>query len=239
MKAGLDIGNTKSKLGLFMPDGRVEMETIDRSPQALHDKVQEYKIKDLIVTSVTQLLVEDEEVIRNLDSFIWLSDSTPLPISLAYLTPETLGRDRIATAVGASVLKPNEHSIIVDAGTCMTVDLLKKGKIFEGGYIAPGINMRWKAMNEYTANLPLVQNHEIRHIIGKSTHEALSIGGAMATVMELEGFLHRIKTELNPINVILTGGDGTFIADHIVSDVNHVPSLLMIGLREIQRYNAN
>lgn len=222
-----------------MPDGKISVHSIDRSPEALHDKISELKIKDLIVTSVTQLLVEDEEVIQNLDSFIWLSDSTPIPIQLSYNTPETLGRDRIATAVGASVLYPNSHSIVIDAGTCITVDVIKNGKIFEGGYIAPGINMRWKAMHEYTANLPLVQNGLTSDIIGKSTMEALSIGGAMTAVMELEGFIQRIKSTLNPINVILTGGDGTFISEQIVSEVDHVPFLLMTGLREIQRYNAN
>lgn len=237
MKAGLDIGNTRSKLGLF--DGEsIQMHHIGRQPEDLHQAIDQYGITDLIVTSVARDLIEDEILIQRLNSFIWLSHLTPLPISLEYTTPETLGRDRIATAVGASVLFPDENAIVIDAGTCTTVDVVENGKIFKGGYISPGIQMRWKAMHQYTAKLPLVKEWEPVDLIGKTTHEAMMLGGLMSMVMELEGFIQRMKNRYQLINVILTGGDGTIISENTVSEIDLCPNLLMEGLREIQRYNA-
>ena len=238
MQAGLDIGNTRSKLGLFHSNGDIEIIYLERNADALSAAVGDYHITDLIVTSVVDELIEDEALIQKLDSFIWLSHVTPLPIELSYDTPETLGRDRIATAVGASVLFPKSHSLVIDSGTCMTVDFVRDGKIFEGGYIAPGIRMRWLAMHDYTARLPLVKDMPEWRLFGKTTSEALGVGGFGSLVFELEGFIYRIKEEYKELNVILTGGDGTFIFENIVHKIHLQPNLLMEGLREIQRYNA-
>ena len=237
MKAGLDIGNTRSKLGLFHQDGSIEMVALTNNKDDIVSSVREHKISDLIVTSVRRDQIEDEILIQDLESFIWLSHVTPMPVTLDYATPETLGRDRIATAVGASALFPGRTSLVVDAGTCITVDLVTLGKIFSGGYIAPGIHLRWKAMHEHTAALPLIEEYPEPRLVGRSTAEAVGIGGAMTTILELEGYISRLTQDYGEINVILTGGDAEYIFSNTRTAIHLRPNLLMEGLREIQNYN--
>jgi type III pantothenate kinase len=237
MRAGLDIGNTRSKLGLFHGDGSIELISLTNDTEDIVSRVREYQVRDLIVTSVKREKIQDEILIQNLDSFIWLSHVTPLPITLDYSTPETLGRDRIATAVGAGTLFPGKTSLVVDAGTCITADVVTLGKIFSGGYIAPGIHLRWKAMHEHTAALPLIEDYPEPRLIGRSTAEAVGIGGAMTAILELEGFVHRLTADYGEINVILTGGDAEYIFRNTRTAIHLRPNLLMEGLREIQNYN--
>lgn len=241
MKAGLDIGNTRSKLGLYHEDGRIEVIGIDRTVEALTSQIEVYGITDLIVSSVSGALVDDVDWMHRLETFIWLSHHTPLPISLDYSTPETLGRDRIALAVGAYHLLPKEQlpALIIDAGTCMTMDILDQNHCFKGGVISPGIQMRLRAMNNFTDALPLVDLDDWTGPLGNSTKEAVLLGAAQGAVCEIEGFAGLLENEFSELNVILTGGDGPMIAKKLQRKIFLHPELLHIGLRETLKFNAN
>ncbi|MDX1684486.1 MAG: type III pantothenate kinase [Saprospiraceae bacterium] len=240
MKAGLDIGNSRSKLGLYFDDGTIETKEIERSPEAILKSVNKYAIEELIVSSVSGDLVDDVMLMKALRHFVFLTHHTPLPIVLKYETPETLGRDRMALAVGAwSINKKRSSSwLILDAGTCITMDVLNGEGEFLGGAISPGIAMRLKAMHTFTANLPFVNLKDWEDPIGRNTEEALIRGAAQGAVCEIEGYIERLKSELEDLNVILTGGDATFISKKINSKIFLQPDLLHVGLREILKYNA-
>lgn len=241
MQAGLDIGNTRSKLGLYFEDGTIQVKQIERTHDAIHAAIRQYEVDSLIVSSVSGDMVDDVQLMKSLNTFLFLTHHTPLPIQLQYDTPETLGRDRIALAVGAwshNERRPNPW-LIVDAGTCITLDILDENGSFLGGSISPGIAMRMKAMNTFTANLPLVSLENLDTQIGKSTKEALILGAAQGAVLEIEGFFGLMKQRFSGLNLMLTGGDAAYISDSISSKIFLQPNLLHEGLREILRYNAN
>lgn len=167
-----------------------------------------------------------------------LTAETKLPIEIGYKTPETLGRDRVAAVVGANALYPEMDNCVIDIGTCITYDVILRSKLYIGGNIAPGVELRLKSMNDYTANLPLVERGSLEGFIGKTTIEALQNGATIGTLLEIKSFIEGIQQKYSGINVILTGGDANFFAKKINSKIFVNPNLVLIGLNEIMNFNA-
>ena len=237
----IDIGNNRTKLGLFENANLVAKEVLitDRESKIL-EWLTNHQPKNIILSTVGQPLpVELEQQIRSSSLyFIKLSQDTPLPIQNQYQTPETLGKDRIAAVIGASVHFPQEHCVIIDAGTCITYEVLHARKGYLGGNIAPGLYMRYKAMHEFTANLPLVENEEVLHIIGYSTKSAMQNGGQLGCLYEIEGFVADMELKIGQLNVILTGGDADFFAKKMKRKIFVHHNLVLEGLNKILSYNV-
>lgn len=112
-----------------------------------------------------------------------------MPLNNCYETPQTLGNDRLACAVAASFLYPDENCLVIDAGSCITMDFIDKNKNYKGGSIDCGINMKYRALNNFTANLPLLEDKfEKVDIIGKNTNEAILSGIINGTIMTIRSF---------------------------------------------------
>lgn len=143
----IDIGNTLAKLVAFEGDTPVEEiktsnETLERLPEFVH----KYPFTQGIVGSVFGITAEAERQLNKLDiPLLYLNDRTPIPIVNDYRTPETLGTDRLAAAVGAYMQYPGNDILIVDAGTCLTYEFIDKSGHYKGGCISPGLQMRLKA----------------------------------------------------------------------------------------------
>lgn len=168
-----------------------------------------------------------------------LRHDMPLPIQLDYKTPETLGTDRIAVAVGALELFPNQNSLIVDVGTCMTIDLVSSDGIFRGGVISPGLKMRMKSMANYTSNLPDISDDWSslsKDLIGKSTKECLLSGSYWAMIHEINGMVQTLRTDFTTLNVILTGGDAHFFESNIKAHIFAGSKIVQTGLYRIWKY---
>jgi type III pantothenate kinase len=170
--------------------------------------------------------------------YLQLDHQTPLPIKNAYGTPETLGKDRLAAIVGARQLYPGENCLVIDAGTCITYDLLRADGVYLGGNISPGLAMRFKAMHAFTARLPLVEQGEIKDPIGQSTETAMRNGGQLGTVLEIEGFIRLFSDQFGSLRVIFTGGDADFFAKVLKIEIFVNPDLVLRGLNKILTYNA-
>ena len=168
-----------------------------------------------------------------------LTEKTPLPIDNQYGTPKTLGKDRIAAVMGAYRLFPNQNCLVIDAGTCITYDLLTKHKTYLGGNISPGIDMRLKAMHQFTAKLPLVERGQQERIWGTSTETALRNGGQFGALYELEAFIRVCKEKFDPLTVVLTGGDGNFFAENLKTKIFARPNLVEWGLLEIFQFSKS
>jgi type III pantothenate kinase len=237
----IDIGNNRTKLGLFEDANLVAKEVLSADQQTkILEWLTNHQPKNTILSTVGQPLpVKLEQQIRTLSLyFIKLSQDTPLPIQSQYQTPETLGKDRIAAVIGASVHFPNEHCVIIDAGTCITYEVLHARKGYLGGNIAPGLYMRYKAMHEFTANLPLVENEEVLQTIGYSTKSALQNGGQLGCLYEIEGFVADMELKIGQLNVILTGGDADFFAKKMKRKIFVHHNLVLEGLNKILSYNV-
>jgi type III pantothenate kinase len=157
-----------------------------------------------------------------------------------YKTPNTLGADRLAGAVGATVLFPDENNLVIDMGTCITLDFVNKDGEYKGGAILPGISMKFKALHTFTNKLPLLSTENLvdtANIIGNDTQSSIILGVINATCYELEGFVDRYIDTFGPINIIFTGGDAIYFEKR-VKFPNFVNSnLLLIGLNKILNYN--
>lgn len=237
----VDIGNTRAKIGLF--DGHILVEKWiweQWSPQAFVQLATNQKARNIILSSVAVSMPEPLERQLAQDFFyVPLSNLTPLPFSNQYHTPQTLGIDRLAAVAGALALYPGQHCLIIDAGTCMTLEVLTAQAEYLGGNIAPGIAMRLKAMHTFTAKLPEVSTGETAQWIGYSTESALKNGAQWGAAFEIEGSIARLQQDFSPLTVILTGGDAIFLAKMLKSQIFVHPDLVLIGLNKILNHNVN
>ena len=146
--------------------------------------------------------------------------------------------DRIAAAVGAYTKKPNKAHLVIDAGSCMTLDVIDKNGVFIGGNITPGMQMRIKAMNDHTDKLPIVPLRFNADLLGKNTKMALQNGAVRGTLFEIEAFIACANGQYPRININLTGGDANFLAKYLKSKILADPNLVFTGLNEIILHNA-
>ncbi len=238
MDAALDIGNTRSKCALFDGDD-IRVVLLDRNVSALTESIEKYEIRRLIVSTVAGDWVDEEAAVRALDFFLNLDHHTPLPITIDYETPETLGNDRVAACVGAAYTYPKQNNLVIDIGTCITLDVISADGTFLGGNIAPGVELRYRAMDEFTANLPLARREDANAgSLGKSTKGALALGGLIGVESELDGFISRLEGEIGNLNIILTGGDAAYFGNHLKSKIFVHPNLVLTGLGEILKFNV-
>ncbi len=236
----IDIGNTHYKIGLF--DGRKQV-WWDRWEEArssdLERLIKEHKVKRFTISSVGP---REEALIAALSvyaTYVPFSTMTAAGITNAYETPHTLGADRWAAVIGAKASFPDASCLIVDVGTCITYDLLTEGKRYEGGSISPGIQMRLKAMHQYTGRLPLAEwDRSLPIPEGKNTRDALLRGTLQGVVNEVMGFISLENKKNKALHVLLTGGDADFLMEQLknsifASQIRKDPYLVLKGLNEV------
>ena len=166
-----------------------------------------------------------------------LSHTTPMPITIAYATPESLGRDRIAAAVGAYTPGSDHAAMVIDAGTALTLDVVDCNGRFMGGNISPGISMRLRALNHFTQRLPLVEAAGDTPMAGYDTITAIRSGVVNGIVAEIDGFISAVADKFGVLDVYLTGGDAIFLANRLKSSIFVDENLLAKGLIRILKYN--
>ncbi len=242
----LDIGNTRKKAAV-VEDGKVlELHMLNEdAQQTIAAMCEQFSIKRAIASVVGRKPKWDEllppKVLENLHI---LSHKSLLPITIDYETPQTLGMDRVAAVVGARQLCSEGPLVVVDAGSCITIDLLDDTNCYRGGAILPGIGMRFKAMHDYTAALPLVElsAEELDGSIdtpmtGRSTRASMVSGVCNAVVYEIEVFMRDYKCTFPGIKLFLTGGNADFFAKRLFFPNFATPNLMCIGLDRILEMN--
>ncbi|MCG8329975.1 MAG: type III pantothenate kinase [Chitinophagales bacterium] len=241
MNLAIDIGNTRVKVGVF-DDARLEFYFVfdNISLEKINDLATNHKIENIIYSSVNNSFNTEE--IAKLSSnivFLELTSDTPLPIKNLYRTPKTLGKDRLAAVIGAWANFPGKDCLIVDVGTCITYDILQADGAYLGGNIAPGINMRLKAMHAFTARLPELETRTIsRQWIGDSTDTAMQNGAQVGALMEATAFIDYCEQRFGTLEVIFTGGDADFFANHLKRKIFVNQNLVLEGLNKILEYNV-
>ncbi|MBK8043499.1 MAG: type III pantothenate kinase [Haliscomenobacter sp.] len=240
MNLVIDIGNTRAKAALFDADRLVSRTSWPEVEIAgLAAFLTNQKVKSVILSSVRRAV--DPEIERKLEKtgrLVRFSHATPVPVQVAYQTPETLGLDRIAAAAGAFARFPDANCLVIDAGTCMTFEFVLSGGRYLGGNISPGLEIRLRAMAEFTASLPLAKLNEVDQWIGYSTDSALRNGAVLGAVMEIEGYIQRCEKEWGNINAVLTGGDALFLANPLKKKIFVHENLVLEGLNKILNHNV-
>jgi type III pantothenate kinase len=237
----IDIGNTRVKFACFKVDQMVffshchnnEMENIPNLVPEYH------RVSAAICVNTSQIHPGLFEKLESLPFFIKLSHETAVPVKNDYHAPKTLGMDRLAASVGAFRRFPDQNSIVIDMGTCITMDFIESGGIFKGGNISPGIQMRLEAMHRFTSALPLVDAILPSGLLGTSTITALQQGGVAGACREIDAFLSEAADTLGIVNVILTGGDAHIFESYTKKQIFVLPFLVLEGLNEILHYNVS
>ncbi|MBQ4367097.1 MAG: type III pantothenate kinase [Muribaculaceae bacterium] len=230
-------------MAFFIGAQLVATNRFDRTSTAMLERMfSNYKPDTVTLCNVTEGDTEIDNIVNNrCRRVLRLSHTTPLPIALGYLTPETLGRDRIATAVGAWTvaqrLAPGSDMLIIDAGTAVTYDLVTGAGRFVGGNISPGLEMRFKALHEHTGNLPLVSSNGAMPVVGYDTDTAIRSGVALGLLGEIRSHIADIRLSHPNLLVFVTGGDGKFLRNNLKSDFIYLENLLAEGLNRIFLYN--
>lgn len=191
-----------------------------------------------ILGAVRDLTPCEEEALAALKfPVLRFSSDTPVPISNRYRTPETLGRDRLAAVIGASSLKPGKDLLIIDAGTCITYEVIDARGNYWGGNIAPGMQMRLRALHEFTARLPLVDAEGEVPGMGYDTETAIRSGVLRGMKYEIEGYIKSLRSKFPHLLVFLTGGNNISFDSTITSSIFTDKFIVPRGLNKILDYN--
>jgi len=241
MNLVVDIGNTLLKLAVFDGGRLVAQQCVgELREETFAGLLGGARAARAVVASTRgEAPAIVEAVRRHTDYLLEFTPATPVPIGNAYPTSATLGRDRLAAAVGAATLYPRRNALIVDFGTAVTLDFVSADGVFRGGCISPGMAMRFRALHEYTAALPLCDATDSAELLGRTTDEAVRLGVMNSLAFEIEGYIARMQGEIEDLCVIFTGGDTNFFAKRIKNTIFANCNLVFWGLNRILEYNAS
>ena len=232
----IDQGNTFTKIALFEQNKLVSHLVIDTiNDHAIDAFISGHHIKRSIISSVKDQL--DHQLLKKYNLF-QLTHLTPVPLLLDYKTPETLGIDRIAAAVAAKIAHPKTNVLIIDMGTCITIDLVNQEGNYLGGSISPGLKMRFEALNHFTGRLPLVKlKKEHLKLTGDSTESSIMSGVHNGVQHEIKGLINDYMAQYSDLKIVLTGGDAELFDIEPKNCIFADKFLVLKGLNEILNYN--
>jgi type III pantothenate kinase len=238
MNIVIDVGNTRSKAGLFLED-RLEKIVSFVSTEELKAFLLNNFFECMLISSVGAPASEIAGWATGVEKKWILTHELPLPIQNKYATPETVGVDRIAAACGAWSLFPGCDCLVIDAGTCITYEIIDRQAAYWGGAISPGLEMRLRAMHKFTARLPLVTINQQVNMVGNSTESCLQSGAWFGAISEIEGMIEKYRQKYPELKVILCGGDAPLFENQLKPTIFAAPDLVLMGLNRILRYNAS
>jgi type III pantothenate kinase len=240
VQLAVDIGNTRVKCGLFNAHEALEEFVSDKEPVYVIKDIYEQNqgIKAIIISSVRKSVDAELIPIPETIHHVVLDSDTPLPFTNLYKSPKTLGRDRIAAIAGAVVQHPLKNCLVIDVGTCLTMDIVNGKGEYLGGSISPGIKLRLTSMHVGTANLPQIDfDGLLPEQIGTNTEDCMKSGAVNGMLNEIRGTISVLQNQFDGLQVLLTGGDAKLFENELKSGIFANPNLVLQGLNEILLYN--
>ena len=233
-----DFGNTRKKAVVF--NGKKISQGIvlkDDSLETISDLINRIQPQKSILSSVINHNVSIEELLSSKTKFHRLNHLSKLPFTTPVGKPETIGADRLALAAAAVKFYPKKNNFIIGLGSCITYNFINKYHEFLGGAISPGMEMRLRSLNQFTAKLPLVKAESNVPLIGYDTKTNILTGVVMGMAKEIDGFIEAYKEKYRNFNVLLTGGDLVYLASHLKNKIFADPELIFKGLYAISEVN--
>lgn len=236
----IDIGNTNQKAALFDASGQLLQITLKKQLEIedLEPWLSAYDIRASIISSVGN---DNPKLSNRLSEQVptkVFSSALRLPVGIQYATPKTLGTDRIANAVGANQLFPNENVLSIQVGSCLVTDLVTADNQYIGGTIAPGLRMRFRALEHFTAKLPLINPKPVDFLAGNSTEQSILSGVVNGLACEIDGLISLYTEQYSNLKVVMTGGDAQQLEGLLKNSIFAAPNLVLLGLYKILRFNA-
>ncbi len=233
-----DFGNTRLKYAVFEGrDMKAESSLNDDGNASLEFVLENYHPQKTILSSVIDHSPVLEELLTRQSRFHRLSNKSRLPFSTPVSKPETIGADRLALAAAAVEFFPGKHNLVVGLGTCITYNFISKYNAFLGGGISPGMEMRLKSLNDYTAKLPLIKPDWNFPLVGYDTRTNITSGVILGMAKEIDGMIDAYSERYSNFNVLLTGGDAGYFAQLLKNQIFADPHLIYKGLYAISEYN--
>ena len=235
MQLVIDVGNTRVKAAVFNEALLIGLVIIDKThfDKELEALVRRFPIKKAIISSVGKLSDSQKRSVQLRFPTTVLSHTTPVPFTNTYSTPETLGVDRIGLMAAFAKAYPNKSGLVIDAGSCITYDFMNSNGEYVGGAISPGIRLRYEAMHNYTAKLPLLQIPDNYSLIGQTTETAMHSGVIQGVLSEIDGVVAQYKKTFNIQEVVITGGNGEFLSKQLKNSIFAHSNFLLEGLNYI------
>lgn len=237
MNLCIDIGNSFIKIAIF-EDKNLVLFQERLEYQDITKICETYPIHKIMICDVANkidILLDYISISKNI-SIEKLNFQTPLPITNLYETPQTLGMDRLAAVLGAYSLFRGQNCMIIDAGSCITYDFLSATGEYYGGSISLGLKMRFRALHEFTAKLPLLSPSNAIEIveIGKTTEEAIQSGVIHGFLYEIDAIIANFNNKYtDETQILLCGGDADFLHKRLKAKTQVLPTLLLSGLNEL------
>jgi type III pantothenate kinase len=233
-----DFGNTRLKAAVFENE-KIAAEIIltDDEPATIEKLLAEYKPQKTILSSVIDHNTGIEDLLASQTKFHKVSHLTKTNFTTPVGKPETIGTDRLALSAAAVHYYPGKNNLIIALGSCITYNFINQYHQFIGGCISPGMEMRFKAMNVFTAKLPSVQKDWNFPLIGYDTKTNMQSGVIAGMAYEMDGFIDSYTSKYGNFNVVLTGGDTAYFAGQLKNKIFADSNFLFKGLYALSETN--
>ncbi len=234
----LDFGNTRLKYAVFEGNAQKTVAVLENdSNAALETVLNQWQPSKSILSSVIKHNEGLETLLASRTQFHKLSHLTQLNFTTPVGKPETIGADRLALCAAAVEFFPQKNNLVVALGTCITYNFITKFHAFTGGGISPGMDMRFKSLNTFTALLPVIKEDWNFPLIGYDTRTNILSGVILGMAKEIDGFIDAYSARYDNFNVVLTGGNCTYFVPHLKNQIFADPDLLFKGLYAISECN--
>ena len=240
MYLAIDIGNTRQKAAVFSSEGE-QLAVVSEQllpTETITQLIEEYKVTHSILSSVGAERTDIRHLLAERTLLTDFTHATPLPIQIDYQTPQTLGLDRIASAVAAHFFFPHENVLTIQAGTCLVTDFVTADGHYLGGSISPGLDMRLAALHHFTQRLPQVERKPVGKLTGTTTEESILNGVTYGIVDEINGIIERYQQQYETIKVVFTGGNKDDLQNSIKFPIFAASNIVLYGLYKILIFNA-
>ncbi len=242
MNLVIDAGNSFIKFGIFEGTQLLHSKRIlskDFTETLISIRHTNPQLEAVIISSVGTLSKNAvTQLQKTFPTALFLDNTTKMPFTNCYTSPTTLGVDRLALVAAAAQCFPKQNTLVIDAGTCITYDFKNNKEEYLGGAIAPGLQMRYQSLHDFTANLPLLTSKFPQNDIGTNTNESIHVGVSTGLIHEIKGVIRQYCNTYDDLTVILTGGDAHFLSKRLKNGIFATSNFLLEGLNYILAFNT-
>lgn len=233
-----DFGNTRLKCGVFDGHELKEVITLENDrDETIGILIEKYRPSKSLLSSVIDHNPGVEKLLTEASAFHKLDHHSKIPVTTPVGKPETIGADRLALVVAAADLFAGKNNLVIGLGTAITYNFVNKNKEFLGGGISPGMEMRFRSLEIFTAKLPLVKMDWNFPLIGYDTRTNILSGVILGMAGEIDSMINLYREKYRNLNVVLTGGDSAYFAHHLKNKIFADLNLIFKGLYAISELN--
>jgi len=221
-------------------EGRIVQEVVLENDETstIQGLIDQYHPERTILSSVIHHNPAIEELLAKNSRYHKLDHQSKLPVTTPVGKPETIGSDRLALVVAAVSLFPGKNNLVIGLGSAITYNYVNKYREFIGGSISPGMEMRFRSLQAFTAKLPLVKADWNFPLSGYDTRTNILSGVILGMAGEIDGIIGAYQERYDNFNVLLSGGDAAYFTRHLKKDIFTDPYLIYKGLYAISEFNV-